>query len=402
MLNRSTITWTAKQITKMAGKGTLVFNNVIQRSYVWEKIRKSELIHSMIEGYPIPPFYAKRVDGKIYDFLDGKQRMNAITGFINDEYYLIGIDPVEVEDGTMMDVSGKTFSELPEEIKERIEGYMLTIYYFEDLTPEQTRTMFRKLNNGKPLSTKERNIANCVDIENVANIGDHEFFKNVLTEKALDSRKQIPLVMKIWAMLNMKMEEISFLSKDFNDVIQDTVISNEEKTEIVSVLNKMLAVYNLLADKKDKDARKKMKTEVHMISLVPIFKKAIEEEISDELMADFIRDTFNNNIVSEEYKAVVRDGASKNSAIITRNTELKNAYDQFFAEDNEDNSDKTDTEYKYGMRLRGFSIGCQPMNGLLRREDDTTGDYHDVIVYSRELTDEELEQYELDELREER
>ena len=55
-------------------------------------------------------------------------------------------------------------------------------------------------------------------------------------------------------------------------------------------------------------------------------------------------------------------------------------------------------EYRYGMRLRGFSIGCQPKEGLLYREDDTTGKYWDVIVYNRELTDEEINHYSLDRL----
>lgn len=55
-------------------------------------------------------------------------------------------------------------------------------------------------------------------------------------------------------------------------------------------------------------------------------------------------------------------------------------------------------KFRYGMRLRGFSIGCQPMEGLLGREDDITGRYHDIIVYDRELTDEEVMDYELDRL----
>lgn len=38
-------------------------------------------------------------------------------------------------------------------------------------------------------------------------------------------------------------------------------------------------------------------------------------------------------------------------------------------------------KYRYGMRLRGFSIGCQPMNGLDHREDDPTGRYHDILIY---------------------
>ncbi len=55
-------------------------------------------------------------------------------------------------------------------------------------------------------------------------------------------------------------------------------------------------------------------------------------------------------------------------------------------------------EYKYGMRLRGFSIGCQPMMGLIRREDDTTGKYYDILVYNRPLTGSEISGYELDSL----
>ena len=52
-------------------------------------------------------------------------------------------------------------------------------------------------------------------------------------------------------------------------------------------------------------------------------------------------------------------------------------------------------EYKYGMRLRGYSPGAQP-KGVLRREDDTTGKYHDIIVYGRPLSAEEISNYDLD------
>ena len=52
--------------------------------------------------------------------------------------------------------------------------------------------------------------------------------------------------------------------------------------------------------------------------------------------------------------------------------------------------------YKYGMRLRGFSIGTQPKAGFYERQDDPTGKYWDILVYTRRLSDEELRAYELD------
>ena len=52
----------------------------------------------------------------------------------------------------------------------------------------------------------------------------------------------------------------------------------------------------------------------------------------------------------------------------------------------------------YGMRLRGFSPGCQPKDGLVQRHDDTTGKYYDILEYNRKLTEKEIQDYELDEL----
>ena len=53
------------------------------------------------------------------------------------------------------------------------------------------------------------------------------------------------------------------------------------------------------------------------------------------------------------------------------------------------------TYYKYGMRLRGFSPGAQPMQGLVGVESGRDR-YHDILIYSRPLNDHEQEGYELD------
>ena len=55
--------------------------------------------------------------------------------------------------------------------------------------------------------------------------------------------------------------------------------------------------------------------------------------------------------------------------------------------------------YKYGMRLRGFSIGCQPMKNFYERQDDDGGHrrhYHDILIYTEKLGEQDLASYELD------
>ena len=55
--------------------------------------------------------------------------------------------------------------------------------------------------------------------------------------------------------------------------------------------------------------------------------------------------------------------------------------------------------YYYGMRLRGFSARCQPKEGYIDRRDDDTGKYWDILIYNRELTEDELKTYDLDFIR---
>lgn len=52
-------------------------------------------------------------------------------------------------------------------------------------------------------------------------------------------------------------------------------------------------------------------------------------------------------------------------------------------------------KYKYGMRLRGFSIGCQPMRGLRDVTEDANGVYYNILGYERQLEPDEITAYEL-------
>lgn len=83
---------------------------------------------------------------------------------------------------------------------------------------------------------------------------------------------------------------------------------------------------------------------------------------------------------------------SKGAEGVKKGTVIKQALREYMK-----NHPDPKPEYRYGMRLRGYSPGAQP-KGVLRREDDTSGKYHDIIVYDRQLSAAEVASYELDEL----
>lgn len=351
----ASITWGAKQLAAMVKNERIVFGNIIQRSYVWEKARKSLFIHSLAIGVPIPPTYAKRFDdgsGKrnsnVYDMLDGKQRFSTVAEFINNELVLTELPPVTfynelTDEQETEDISNKTFEELSEGLQEKIKNARISVVYFDNLTKEEERELFKRLNNGKPLSTKSRVLASCRDIEGLLDIGSHELFAEMLTEKALDNKNQVSIVMKIWCMMNQDICDVSFESKNFNPLMETTEISEEERLEMVQVFDLIMNTHTVLMERKEKKVAKKLYTETHLVSLVPYFAQAVSDGIDEERMSDWLVEFFKpvdgDTSVSEDYNNASGGGSAKSVKIQLRNSALEDSFAEFFKVDGSEDSE---------------------------------------------------------------
>lgn len=351
----ASITWGAKQLAAMVKNERIVFGNIIQRSYVWEKARKSLFIHSLAIGVPIPATYAKRFDdgsGKrnsnVYDMLDGKQRFSTVAEFINNELILTELPPVTfynelTDEQETENISNKTFEELSEGLQEKIKNARISVVYFDNLTKEEERELFKRLNNGKPLSTKSRVLASCRDIEGLLDIGSHELFAEMLTEKALDNKNQVSIVMKIWCMMNQDIVDVSFESKNFNTLMETTEISEEERLEMLQVFDLIMNTHTVLMERKEKKVAKKLYTETHLVSLVPYFAKAVEDGIDEERMSDWLVEFFKpidgDTSVSEDYNNASGSGSAKSVNIQLRNSALADSFAEFFKVDGVEDSE---------------------------------------------------------------
>lgn len=346
----SSITWTCKQIVKMIEKDTISFKNIVQRSFVWEKHRMSELIWSIIMGYPIPPIYAERGETdndkvKIYDVMDGQQRNTTIYKYLKDEFALTQLKPIPYldEEGNecTVDISGRKFSELEEELQDIIKDATITVKYYDNLDQTQKAEMFRRLNNGKPLSTKSKTLASAKDIEGLLDIGSHKLFEEMLTEKSRANKNHAIIVVKAWTMLNREMEDISFASKDFNPMIEEVEITEQEKTELVNVFDYIVNVHDELKDNHEKDVAKKLYTETHLVSLIPYVNKAMEDNISEAMFGEFLVNFFkteNDSEVYANYMEACSNGIARNASVVARHNSLGKSFGEFFkTEENSEN-----------------------------------------------------------------
>lgn len=350
-LEGASITWTNKQVAKMIEKETISFDNIVQRGEVWELWRMSELIWSILMNYPIPPIYCERATGsddnkiKRFDCLDGKQRCTTIYKFLNDKFALTQLKPIPYVDENgneqTVDVSGKRFSELDEELQDIIRDSTITVKYFDNLTQPKKAEMFRRLNQGKALSTKTKTLASAKNIGELLDIGSHKLFEEMLTERARNNKNQAVIVVKAWTILNKPVEEISFASKDFNPMIENVDITDREKLELNSVFDYIVNVHEELVENKEKDVAKKLYTETHLVSLIPYVSKAMENSINESMFAEFMVNFFkteNDSDVYTKYMEASNHGIARTANIVARHNALGESYKEFFKM--EENSEK--------------------------------------------------------------
>ena len=100
--------------------GLLTIQPEYQRNYIYKDLGKDfAVIESIIKGYPLGLIYFnRRADGQL-EVLDGQQRITSFGRFINGKFAII-YNKRETD-----------FNGLPEDVKQRILNYPLTIYVCE-------------------------------------------------------------------------------------------------------------------------------------------------------------------------------------------------------------------------------------------------------------------------------
>lgn len=331
MFKKANINWNAKQVAKMMDKNNIRTNNVVQRGYVWDKKRKSLLVHSMLVGFPMGPIFAVKDDG-FYDVLDGKQRLTTIQEFRNDGFELSEIPDVELETEGIANLTGMKYSEMPEEARDLFDSYSLTVYYFDELTDEDINEMFFRLNNNVPLSAIELTRVKAKSITMIREIAQHELFTSAMTKAALAKYANEDIVMKSYALLQSTETDLS--TKTVRSLMEEAEWTEEDKDQLNHIYNILLKAF---VEIKDKKAKKKVITRIHMISLVPVIEDALCSGVNEDSIIHWIEKFFTTKdkaaSISERYNEYVGSGSARKEAVIARYEEMKKSLDETLKEE---------------------------------------------------------------------
>lgn len=142
-------------------RGRLVLQPDFQRQYVWDAAKASKLIESAILHIPLPIIYlSEEKDGKEY-VIDGQQRLTSFFSFIDGQFpdgksfKLNGLN-------VCSDLNGKKFSDLSEELQDRVRYYKIRAITFQKDSSENLKfEIFERLNTGS-VQLNDQELRNCL------------------------------------------------------------------------------------------------------------------------------------------------------------------------------------------------------------------------------------------------
>lgn len=123
-------------------KGRIDANPSYQRDIVWNEAKQKSLVDTLLIGFPIPSInFVENTDPSLpqYECMDGKNRLKAIERYMKDELV----------------VQGGVFSELLDDIKDDFRSINVQVCVFKNLSYEQRREYFRRIQEGVSLNQTE-------------------------------------------------------------------------------------------------------------------------------------------------------------------------------------------------------------------------------------------------------
>lgn len=120
----------------------LILSPEFQRNNVWKPKQKSELVESILMGIPIPIIYLFENQMGEKQVVDGKQRITALTEFLEGSFKL--------KDLTILtELNGKDIGQLTLKQQGVFEDYQLFFYVIQPPTPERIKyDIFDRVNRG--------------------------------------------------------------------------------------------------------------------------------------------------------------------------------------------------------------------------------------------------------------
>jgi hypothetical protein len=227
--------WSVDLIFKSIERKTIDLEPDFQRTFVWDVTRQSRLIESILLGIPLPSFYLAK-QGKVYNVVDGIQRLTTLYRFMKNKFTLQNCEYLKL-DGAFFSKPNK--KSIGEDLEFVLSSTQFNINIIEEGTPTRVKLdIFRRINTGgKPLNHQE--MRNSILSKESRNLLKQMFEKlsevTGISDNRMNGRELVMRFIGFSYIYNYKIspKELSYQGdmKDFLDNLVDLLNKSDANTQ---------------------------------------------------------------------------------------------------------------------------------------------------------------------------
>jgi len=301
------VSWLAKQNQD----GKLNKNISIQRKEIWDNLKKSNLIVSLLISVPIESLLFEDADKKSYNILDGKQRTLTLCAFVDDGFALSPKIRLKELDGVQL--VGMKFSDLPDEMKSKILDYQLSISVLDPMCAEDRAMVFFMRNQSVPLSKMD--LTPVVLGEGPMNALEalcaHPFMTERVKLTAPAIRKRDDLKLLLQYMILRSGNDSGFSGTEIMTICDDI-----KNGEVETHADEITAVMDYLNEAIPSDQPKMKKIQIPMVLYVAQLAKGKKMKVAD--FGERLKQFFENQTPDSEYMALCQSGSARKTNVQRR------------------------------------------------------------------------------------
>ncbi len=159
--------FSVRQLSEMVIEESIDIAPEYQRHFVWNDVRQSQLIESLILGIPVPSLFMATNKDSTWEVIDGLQRITTIINFISNDTIIKKVNPnckkLKLAGLEKLDsINGMYFEELPKSLQLMFINRPLRVTVLNDKSDLNLRyDLFERLNTGG-ISLHPQEIRNCI------------------------------------------------------------------------------------------------------------------------------------------------------------------------------------------------------------------------------------------------
>ncbi|MFD8070733.1 DUF262 domain-containing protein [Streptomyces parvulus] len=265
------IDFSFNELASMHADGELIIDPEFQRMFRWTDGAQARFIESLLLELPIPPIFLIERDDRVYELIDGLQRISSYLHFrgqlvVEDKK----LEPLVLDDCDIVpQLNGMTYATLPRALEIKLKrSFVRAEILRKESDPRLRYYMFKRLNTGgERLAEQEVRNATIRLLSNdfnqyLINLSRNEDFKfciDAITENASKRKFDQELVLRFFAFKNVRhiyRHDIADFLTDYLEAVSDP--SNSESFDYESesaIFRKTFEVIRRIAEILDYGAR---------------------------------------------------------------------------------------------------------------------------------------------------